>query len=522
MSNTYNNLQTQTSNALHNAIIKAGGKDRPLMLAPGDYSKPSHEGYRNTIELPAGNNVVPLRSGTIWLVQNGCSFYGLRSEDPNQHLKDFLKLVDSLDPNGSISTWEDLTTRFLAQFFPPGRTAKLRNDILMFQQHHGESRLPSYRFNVSADHRVDLSPAIYSYERHPASIHSSTLEILLPRFPLSFNRFQSHRKGPDDMIGKINLLWKTVFEKLNDASPPKNAGNFMAPKALQQSAITRRRNSERKESKAYQDYSPQNISPASIKELNKNPSSLKRVHFVNSIVILSTDSDTKEEHDSSTNAYDLNLDGMVKGKEEVKEKGKQEDEMETNMEVEEVIEEEESEFETDEEVKEIFEEEEEDEDDENFNSFPTMKELSHHEWLLKNPRPLWVKAKECDLMILEDTTSIIDHHLGEMVFGRPFIEETSLVYSKEEGTVMFEQNDEKITFKFPHTMEIFRQTKLMGLSTDSIPPFAHEENFSHGRTHYYQSLTIKDEYKQDGGDRRGIRHLMRLEKEMMDNKGEDT
>ncbi|GJY99583.1 MAK10-like protein [Tanacetum coccineum] len=42
-------------------------------------------------------------------------------------------------PVGSITTWEDLTTRFLAQFFPPGRTAKLRNDILMFQQHHGES-----------------------------------------------------------------------------------------------------------------------------------------------------------------------------------------------------------------------------------------------------------------------------------------------------------------------------------------------------------------------------------------------
>ncbi|GJW24306.1 zinc finger, CCHC-type containing protein [Tanacetum coccineum] len=134
----------------------------------GDYSKPSHEGYRNTIELPVGNNVVPLRSDTIRLVQNGCSFHGLRSEDPNQHLKDFLKLVDSLDldgenrertrlhlfqfslrdqasnwlerlPAGSITTWEDLTTRFLAQFFPPGRTAKLRNDILMFQQHHGES-----------------------------------------------------------------------------------------------------------------------------------------------------------------------------------------------------------------------------------------------------------------------------------------------------------------------------------------------------------------------------------------------
>ncbi|GJZ16909.1 zinc finger, CCHC-type containing protein [Tanacetum coccineum] len=40
---------------------------------------------------------------------------------------------------GSISLWEDLTTRFLAQFFPSGRTEKLRNDILMFQQHQGES-----------------------------------------------------------------------------------------------------------------------------------------------------------------------------------------------------------------------------------------------------------------------------------------------------------------------------------------------------------------------------------------------
>nr|GEV52188.1 RNA-directed DNA polymerase, eukaryota, reverse transcriptase zinc-binding domain protein [Tanacetum cinerariifolium] len=47
----------------------------------GDYSKPSHEGYRNTIELPGGNNVVPLRSDTIRLVQNRCSFHGLRSED---------------------------------------------------------------------------------------------------------------------------------------------------------------------------------------------------------------------------------------------------------------------------------------------------------------------------------------------------------------------------------------------------------------------------------------------------------
>ncbi|GJV01005.1 zf-CCHC domain-containing protein [Tanacetum coccineum] len=115
--------------------------DKNHIRTLGAYSRPSHEGYQNTIELPDGNNVVPLRSDIIRLVQNGYSFHGRRFEDPNQHLKDFLKLIDSLDldvansEGRSISTWEDLTTRFLAQFFPPKRTAKLQNDILMFQQH---------------------------------------------------------------------------------------------------------------------------------------------------------------------------------------------------------------------------------------------------------------------------------------------------------------------------------------------------------------------------------------------------
>ncbi|GKD21846.1 hypothetical protein Tco_1223549 [Tanacetum coccineum] len=89
------------------------GDENPICIL-GDYSKPSHEGYRNTIEL----------------------------SDPNQHLKDFLKLVDLLDldganrermhlhlfqfflrdqasnwlerlPTGSITTWEDLSTQSL-------------------------------------------------------------------------------------------------------------------------------------------------------------------------------------------------------------------------------------------------------------------------------------------------------------------------------------------------------------------------------------------------------------------------
>nr|GEW20429.1 hypothetical protein [Tanacetum cinerariifolium] len=55
MSNTNNTMQTQTSNALHNDIMEAGGKDRRPMLAPDNYvqwksrikryidTKPNHE-----------------------------------------------------------------------------------------------------------------------------------------------------------------------------------------------------------------------------------------------------------------------------------------------------------------------------------------------------------------------------------------------------------------------------------------------------------------------------------------------
>nr|GEY11217.1 MAK10-like protein [Tanacetum cinerariifolium] len=89
------------------------GDENPIRTL-GDYSKPSHEGYRNTIKLSEGNNVVPLRSDTIRLVQNGCSFHELRSKDPNQHLKDFLKLVDSLNLDALGTTFEARVRDYMA------------------------------------------------------------------------------------------------------------------------------------------------------------------------------------------------------------------------------------------------------------------------------------------------------------------------------------------------------------------------------------------------------------------------
>ncbi|GJS33852.1 zinc finger, CCHC-type containing protein [Tanacetum coccineum] len=139
----------------------------------GDYSKPSHEGYSNTIELPVGKNVVPLRSDTVRYRTCMCLFqFSFRDQASNwlEHL-----------PAGSITTWEDLTTHFLTQFFPSGRTAKLRNDILMLQQHHGESLSEAWtRFKdllpKVSYHGIDLWLHIQIFYDHVNPVTRQTID----------------------------------------------------------------------------------------------------------------------------------------------------------------------------------------------------------------------------------------------------------------------------------------------------------------------------------------------------------
>nr|GFA42881.1 hypothetical protein [Tanacetum cinerariifolium] len=81
MSNTNNTMQTQTSNTLHNAIMEAGGKARPPVLAPGNYvqwksrinryidTKPNHELIHYCLKNPPykytwADKVVPVYEGS--------------------------------------------------------------------------------------------------------------------------------------------------------------------------------------------------------------------------------------------------------------------------------------------------------------------------------------------------------------------------------------------------------------------------------------------------------------------------
>jgi hypothetical protein len=92
-----------------------------------------------------------------------CKFCGLGDVDPIQHIKDFLKIVDTLHTGGatrdmsrlrffpftlyekakewydklhseSIFTWEQLISKFYEKFFPAGKTSAFRDRILRFRK----------------------------------------------------------------------------------------------------------------------------------------------------------------------------------------------------------------------------------------------------------------------------------------------------------------------------------------------------------------------------------------------------
>ncbi|GKA40887.1 hypothetical protein Tco_0733480 [Tanacetum coccineum] len=426
--------------------------DKNPIRTLGDYSKPSHEGYKNTIELPAGNNVVPLRSDAIRLVQNGCSFHRLWSEDPNQYHKDFLKLVDLLDLDSdnrertrlqSLSeAWtrfkdllqkvshHDIDRWFKIQIFydhvsfhlkceiDRAAGGKLRNkntdesweiiENLAFYDHEGWDETKEFVKPVKAistPHSVPKTPdrrlleledqinfllkgsrltptssSVRTPQAYVNAVHSKSR----PRNqnePLKLNTFAFRERT--GLSPQPQVLETTFEDQIRDymAAHTDRIERFENAIFKQREGINSRMTEMfglLKELMTIR-LSLKYLSPASIKELNKNPSSPKRVHFVNSIVILSANSNTKEDV-SPTNTCDINLGDMVKGKEGVKEQGKEE-KVETDMEVDEVIKEEESEFKTDDEIEEILKEEEDDEDGGNFNLFLTIEELTHHEWL---------------------------------------------------------------------------------------------------------------------------------------------
>ena len=134
-----------------------------------DYAVPTIIGSNSSIRRPpiAANNF-EIKPAILQMIQTSVQFGGFSTDDPNTHITNFLEICDTFKHNGvsddairlrlfpfslrdkakswlnslpqeTITTWDELAQKFLAKFFPPAKTAKMRNDITQFVQHDMET-----------------------------------------------------------------------------------------------------------------------------------------------------------------------------------------------------------------------------------------------------------------------------------------------------------------------------------------------------------------------------------------------
>ena len=133
-----------------------------------DYARPTLDSTGSCIVQPAIDaNNFEVKASTMNMIYNRCQFDGMPHEDPHAHIKMFLDICNTVKQNGvsddafklclfpftlngkardwlnaldrdSITTWAEMAESFLDFYFPPSKTAKLRNDITSFTQHDDE------------------------------------------------------------------------------------------------------------------------------------------------------------------------------------------------------------------------------------------------------------------------------------------------------------------------------------------------------------------------------------------------
>ncbi|KAK0595310.1 hypothetical protein LWI29_005505 [Acer saccharum] len=141
------------------------GDERTLQ----DYTMPRVELHQSSIRRPTiVANSFEIRPSIIQMIGTTCIFNGLVNDDLNLHLQKFNEICDTFKYNripdefiklklflfslgndariwlnsqqpNSITTFDQLAQAFLNRYFPPGKAARLRNEILSFQQFENES-----------------------------------------------------------------------------------------------------------------------------------------------------------------------------------------------------------------------------------------------------------------------------------------------------------------------------------------------------------------------------------------------
>ncbi|GJS73938.1 zf-CCHC domain-containing protein [Tanacetum coccineum] len=117
-----------------------------------EHSRPTSSGFQNPITVPTEQTKRIVNSRDIWLIQNTCTFQGLRTEDPFRHVKHYIGIVDNIQADGA--TGDTSRLRFFYFSFK-GKVAKWLDRIPPTQVTTWDQLVGSYE----ADECKELSLA---------------------------------------------------------------------------------------------------------------------------------------------------------------------------------------------------------------------------------------------------------------------------------------------------------------------------------------------------------------------------
>ncbi|GJT76983.1 hypothetical protein Tco_1043708, partial [Tanacetum coccineum] len=234
MSNTNNNLQTQTSNALHNAIMEAGGNDHPLMLAPGNYvqwksrikryidTKPNNEHIHYCLQNPPykfkwTEKTVPEEFG---------KFTSHDGESLESYYSRFYKMMNELAKNQcdvtnhqvNVQVLTSITTRMEkneVNEIRAERLARTANPLALVTQqqpvYHPQNHTNHYTQNYST-----RSQQAATKKRGKAIVNSSPPTYDQEPTMVTEDDEISKEKEIDKLIALISLSFKKIYKPTNN------------------------------------------------------------------------------------------------------------------------------------------------------------------------------------------------------------------------------------------------------------------------------------------------------------------
>ncbi|GJT28567.1 hypothetical protein Tco_0908842 [Tanacetum coccineum] len=396
-----------------------------------DYSKPSHEGYVNTIELPVGNNV-------------DLALYDNESlNDP----RDFAKLVKAIALPQDVQSTSDHFTTSCKICSGPHDTQYCMEDPEQAFVEYASSRTDEVGeglvSNFMASQDVRLSKFGANFKRQQGEM-TNKIDTMLKAIT-----DQTTGTLPSNMVKNPKLSTSPVLSGRSNPTQDPQCSNhvhgsinaiIIHPKQPEESQVNRPDEGQEEEgnlrnTSSYPHPQPDllaSIATEQVRKLNSMLESLGLVPRSSNMKFVCSKKDDRE----------VMFIEIIRDDDEPQNKGPNDGKGAT----------------TEGPVVEYFD------------TFPTRDELTYHKKL--NPRENAnggvsnftgrIKGMHVfvgnftyivDFMIIEDISSIIDPRLSQVVLGKPFVETSNMTHDPQEGVVRFTNGNDEVAYKMPHKIE---------------------------------------------------------------------